>query len=222
MLARKALAGFLLAAAACLAADFFPIAVWYGGGKARAPMLESDPASKAEVWRRDLQQIRKLGFNAIRCWIDWASGEPAENTFRFETVDVLLKLAEQEGLKVIIQVYMDSAPDWVGQKYPDSLFVASSGAVMHPESAPGYCNDHPGVRRAELAFYTALAQRAGKSPAFLGWDLWSEPHIINWASANYLLNPEFCYCVHTQARYREWLRKRYGTLDALNADWSAT
>ena len=34
--------------------DVFPMAVWYGGGKARAPMLEADPGAKKEVWRRDL------------------------------------------------------------------------------------------------------------------------------------------------------------------------
>ena len=53
------------------------MAVWYGGGKARAPMLEADPRAKKEEWRRDLKQIKALGFNTVRCWIDWASGEPA-------------------------------------------------------------------------------------------------------------------------------------------------
>jgi beta-galactosidase len=114
---------------------------------------------------------------------------------------------------------MDSAPEWVGRKYPDSLFVSASGEVMHPEAAPGYCVDHPGVRDAELAFYTALAERAAKSPAFLGWDLWSEPHIINWATATYLVNPEFCYCKYSQARFRSWVRKKYGTLQAVNQAW---
>src|SRR5581483_10153763 len=173
--------------------NFFPMSVWYGGGKARAPMLEGDPRGKVEVWRRDLQQIRKLGFNTVRCWIDWASGEPAENQYRLDTIDVILKLAEQEELKVLIQVYMDSAPGWVGRKYPDSLFVSSNGMAIHPESAPGYCRDHPGVRDSELKFYMALAERAGQNPAFLGWDLWSEPHVINWATPTYIEHPEFCF-----------------------------
>ncbi len=198
---------------------FFPMSVWYGGGQARAPMLESDPLSKREIWRHDLQQIHKLGFNTIRCWIDWASGEPREGQYHFETIDVLLKLAEQEGLRAIIQVYMDSAPAWVGVKYPDALFVSSNGMAIHPESAPGYCLDHDGVRQAELRFYTALAERAKQSRAFLGWDLWSEPHVINWATPTYIENPEFCFCKYTIARFRRWLEKKYGSLEALNRAW---
>ena len=64
------------------------------------------------------------------------------------------------------------------------FFVSSNGMAIHPESAPGYCRDNPGVHEAELKFYTSLAEDAKKSPAFLGWDLWSEPHVINWANAD--------------------------------------
>ncbi len=215
----KLVAGLLLLGAALAAEDFFPMAVWYGGGKARAPMLEPDPRAKQEAWRRDLRQIKSLGFNAIRCWMDWASGEPSEGQYRFDTVEVLLEVAAQEGLKVIIQVYMDAAPDWVGRKYPEARFVAASGQVMHSESAPGYCTDHAGVRNAVLDFYAALARRASRSPAFLGWDLWSEPHVINWATASYMPNAEFCYCPSSVGRFRGWLQKKYGTLQALNRAW---
>ena len=199
--------------------DVFPMAVWYGGGKARAPMLEADPGAKKEVWRRDLKQIKALGFNTVRCWIDWASGEPAPGLYRLDTLDVLLSLAEEEGLKVVVQVYMDSAPEWVGRQFPDSFFVSSNGQAIRPESSPGYCLDHPGVWKADLAFYEAVARRAGASPAFLGFDLWSEPHVINWANPTYIPNPEFCFCRNTVARFREWLKKKYGTLGALNAAW---
>src|SRR6476660_2767640 len=127
------------------AENFFPVSVWYGGGKARAPMLERNPGSKVDAWRKDLIQVKKLGFNTVRCWIDWASGEPDEGQYRFETIDTILKLAEEQHLKVIVQVYMDSAPAWVGRKFPDALFVSSNGMAIHPESAPGYCRDNPGV-----------------------------------------------------------------------------
>jgi beta-galactosidase len=220
----RALAALLLcsasaASAAAADSEVFPMAVWYGGGKARAPMLEANPRAKKEEWRRDLRQIKALGFNTVRCWTSWASGEPSPGEYRLDTLDVLLSLAEEEGLKVVVQVYMDSAPEWVGRRYPDSLFVSSNGQAIRPESSPGYCLDHPGVRRADLAFYEAVARRAGASPAFLGFDLWSEPHVINWANPTYIQNPEFCFCPHTVARFREWLKKKHDTLDALNASW---
>lgn len=198
---------------------FFPMAVWYGGGKARAPMLEPDARAKKEVWRKDVAAIKALGFNTLRAWIDWASGEPSERAYQFDTLDVLLELAEEEGLKLVLQVYMDSAPSWVGKKYPDSLFVSSNGQSIQPESSPGYCRDHPGVREADVAFYAALARRASASPAFLGWDLWSEPHVINWANPTYIQNPEFCFCPYTKRRFRSWLERKYETLDALNKAW---
>lgn len=209
----------LLAAPAADTLRFFPMAVWYGGGKARAPMLEGDARAKKEIWRKDVRKIKALGFNTVRAWIDWASGQPAEGTYDFETLDVLLELAEEEELKLVLQVYMDSAPQWVGEKYPDSLFVSSSGQAIRPESSPGYCRDHPGVRAADNAFYAALAERARQSPAFVGWDLWSEPHVINWANPTWIPNPEFCYCPYTLRRFRGWLQEKYGSIDTLNAAW---
>jgi beta-galactosidase len=198
---------------------FFPMAVWYGGGKARAPMLERDARSKKEIWRKDVQQIKALGFNTVRAWIDWASGQPAEGQYDLETLDVLLELAEEEGLRLVLQVYMDSAPQWVGERYPDSLFVSSNGQAIQPESSPGYCRDHPGVRAADTAFYASLARRASRSPAFLGWDLWSEPHVINWANPTWIPTPEFCFCPNTKRRFRGWLQQKYGSIDKLNDAW---
>ena len=55
--------------------------------------------------------------------------------------------ASNRGLKVIIQIYLDSAPDWVGVKYPDGPFVDRSGTVIQSQSAPGFCIDHAGVRQ---------------------------------------------------------------------------
>jgi beta-galactosidase len=182
-------------------------------------MLERDARKKKEIWRRDIRQIKALGFNTVRAWIDWASGQPIEGGYTFETLDVLLELAEEEGLKLVLQVYMDSAPAWIGRKYPDSLFVSSNGQAIKPESSPGYCRDHPDVRKLDNAFYAALAERARRSPAFVGWDLWSEPHVINWANPTWIPNPEFCYCPNTLRRFRGWLRKKYGSIDALNAAW---
>ncbi|MGC4049617.1 MAG: beta-galactosidase [Paludibaculum sp.] len=182
-------------------------------------MLESGARARKEVWRQDVRQIRAQGFNALRAWIDWATGEPEEKKYNFETLDVLLELAQEEGLHLLVQVYMDSAPQWLGDKYPGARFVSAGGQVIQPETSPGYCRDHAGVRAADRAFYTALANHLKRSPAFLGFDLWSEPHVINWATPVFIDKPEFCYCPNSLARFRDWLQHKYGSLDRLNAAW---
>ncbi len=199
--------------------DFFPVAVWYGGGKARAPRLERVDRTSAERWGRDLDQIKSVGFNSLKCWLDWATAEPKPNAFHFEHLDLLLRLAEARGLRVIVQVYLDSAPDWVGARYPSAQFVDRSGTAIKSQAAPGFCIDHPGVRAEIVKFLEALSRQANRSPALYGWDVWSEPHVINWADFPYLPNAEFCFCPNSQARFRHWLTAKYKTLDALNTAW---
>ncbi|HEV2492265.1 MAG TPA: beta-galactosidase [Terriglobia bacterium] len=201
------------------ASGFFPMAVWYGGGKARAPMLERLDKTSAERWGRDLDQIKAVGFNTVKCWVDWATAEPKPGEFHFENLDLLLRLAQARGLSVIVQIYLDSAPDWVGRRYPDGRFVDRSGAVIDSEAAPGFCIDHQGVRAEIVKFLEALSRDANRSTALYGWDVWSEPHVINWAEFPYLTHPEFCFCPSSQARFRKWLEGRYKTIDALNAAW---
>jgi beta-galactosidase len=199
--------------------DFFPFSVWYVGGKARAPMVSEITPTSRQEWRSDLQQIKDLGFNTVRTWVEWARSEPRHGEYDFENLRMLFELAQEVGLRVFIQVYVDSAPDWVGRMYPHTRFVTQSGYAVPPQSAPGYCTDNPEIAGLVYGFYSQVAKVAAEYPHFYGWDLWSEPHIINWAGLDYLTNPQYCYCHGTMARFREWLRRKYGALEVFNQAW---
>lgn len=200
-------------------AGFFPFSVWYSGGKARAPML-SQITSKSEVeWRNDLQQIKDLGFNTVRTWVEWAACEPERGRYNFANLHLLMRLANEVGLKVFIQMYVDSAPDWVAHDFPHALFEAQSGDKVFPQAAPGACTDNHDVAETVLNFYTETAKVASSYPNFFGWDLWSEPHIINWATLDYIPNVQFCFCPGTRTKFRNWLEKKYGSIDELNTAW---
>jgi len=200
-------------------AGFFPFSVWYSGGKARAPMLSVIDNNSEEEWRRDLQQIKSLGFNTVRTWVEWAACEPVRGEYNFGNLRLLMRLAEEVGLRVFIQIYVDSAPDWVAEEFPHALFEAQSGDKVFPQAAPGACTDNHDVEEAVLGFYTETARVASEYPSLYGWDLWSEPHIINWASLDYIPNVQFCFCPGTRARFRNWLQNKYGTIEALNRSW---
>ena len=188
---------------------------------ARADGLGIGPASERE-WREDLQKIKGLGFNTVRTWVEWSAGEPREGQYHLENLDLMLRLADAAGLKVIVQVYVDSAPEWVGRKYPDGRFVSQDGTAIASQAAPGYCVDHPGVRAAIEGFFKEVARHASKSPAFHAYDVWSEPAVMNWAQPAYLLNAQFCYCPHSMARFRQWLQHKHGSIEALNRAWYRT
>jgi beta-galactosidase len=202
--------------------EFFPVAVWYSGGKARAPMLEKVTDESARTWKEDLQKIKGLGFNTVRTWVEWNVGEPREGEYHLENLDLLLRLADSEGLKVMVQVYVDSAPEWVGAKIPEGRYSAQDGQPIPSQAAPGFCFDNQNVKQAELGFFEEVARHAQTSPAFWGWDLWSEPAALNWARIGYKAEPMFCYCPASQERFREWLKKKYGGLDSLNQAWHRT
>jgi beta-galactosidase len=204
------------------ATPFFPVAVWYSGGKARAPMLETITPDSPRLWKDDLLKIKQLGFNTVRTWVEWSVAEPEEGKYQLENFDLLLRLANEVGLKAIVQVYVDSAPEWVGEKYPDGRYTAQDALPIPSQAAPGYCFDHRGVRRAVLDFFQEVARHAAASTAFYGWDLWSEPAALNWARIGYKSEPMFCYCPSSQERFREWLKTKYQTLDRLNAAWHRT
>ena len=73
--------------------------------------------------------------------------------------------------------------------------------------------DHPGVRADLGAFIGAVATAAARYPAFYAIDVWRNPGVSSDTAT------EFCYCPHTEARFRDALQRRYRTLPALNAAW---
>ncbi|HTH03411.1 MAG TPA: beta-galactosidase [Vicinamibacterales bacterium] len=199
---------------------FVPIGVWYAGGTTRAPMVSRNPAAERDRWRRDLVSIKSLGFNSVKTWVDWASAEPERGRYRFDALEQLLTLSDEVGLKVILQIYTDAAPEWLGKRYPDSSFVTDQGARIGSQASPGYCLDHGGVRADMIAFIGAASTAAARHSSFYGVDVWSEPHVVNWVWFN--TPAEFCFCANTQARFRDWLKRKYQSLDAINAAWYRT
>ncbi|NLJ61561.1 MAG: cellulase family glycosylhydrolase [Firmicutes bacterium] len=202
---------------------YFPMAVWYGGGKTRATMIRHPKAGAGDEWQRDLRRIKDCGFNTVKIWVDWAASEPAPGEYCYEAQDLIMEIARELGLRVIIQLYLDSAPDWLFNFYPDSRYISAGGDAIDSQGSPGYCYDHPGIKTKAEAFMQDAAKHFRDREELIGWDLWSEPHIVQWAYFDYLPQPAvFCYCHYTVQRFRDWLKAKYGSIEALNTAWYRT
>ena len=214
MRALLAIAGLLLVGIPAVsqgpAGAFVPVAVWYGGGAVRPPHAPRDPGPERDRWRSDLETIHSAGFNSVRNWIAWADAEPVKGQYRFDFVDQMFGLARGAGLRVILQTFIGSAPAWIPDRYPD--------AVRLP--AGGFCLDHPGVREDMRAFVAATATRAANAPAFFALDIADVPPSPSGSRSD--SDPPFCACAHSLARFREWLQRRYKSIDALRSAWHIT
>src|SRR5690242_17251327 len=174
-------------------------------------------------WARDHQTAARLGMNTFRHWFMWGSIETAPGKYDWRDYDRMMDLAAQNGIKVIVAELVTSAPEWAFRKYPHARYVASDGSVADSaiggSSAtggfPGLCLDNPEVREAAGKFLTALVERYRNHPALLGYDLWNE-NTFNGGSANRM----YCYCEATRRKLREWLRRRYGSLEQVGRVWN--
>jgi len=203
--------------------NFFPISVWYGEGKARAPMMPRFKTENSIMAKRDIEAIKDLGFNTIRTWVDWAGTEPKKDIWNFETIDDVLAISKENDLKVVVQIYTDSAPNWLINAFPDGRFISQGDNKLYSQASPGFCLDNPGVRKEAEKFLISLAAHVKDHKAFYAWDVWSEPHVVQWSWLDYLINPVwFCYCKCSKERFRKWLKKKYHDINNLNIAWYRT
>jgi beta-galactosidase len=85
------------------------------------------PTPEQEDWESDLANIRSNGFRDIKLWVQWRWTHRAEDEFYFADTDRLMDLAQQNGLRVTINVVFDIAPKWFLDQYPESAMVLANG-----------------------------------------------------------------------------------------------
>ena len=179
------------------------------------------PFPTSARWRDDLEHIARIGFDTIYLSVTWAWVECEPQQYRFDDYDTLLELAGSQGLKVVLNLFVELQPTWIHRLYPESSMIDHMGrrvvssqlSYFHYGLSPGCCTDDPQIRAHATKFMQAVAARYAHSPHLRLWDCWNEMRWMTQADGH------VCYCPHTVRRYRTWLARRYGSLQALNDSW---
>jgi beta-galactosidase len=160
-------------------------------------------------WEKDFHEMQELDFNAVRMGeFAWAAYEPVEGRFEFAWMDRAIALANRCRIQVILGTPTASVPPWLRQRHRDVLGGSEKGPFTYG-GRKGYCTNSPAYLRACARITGALAGHYGRHPGVIGWQLDNEPGI-----------PFLCYDANCQRAFRAWLRRRYGTLEALNRTWN--
>ncbi len=184
------------------------------------------PTPEPEDWETDMANIRKNGFRDVKLWVQWRWTHRDEDEFYFADTDRLMDLAQENGLRVTINVVFDIAPKWFLDKYPESAMVMAngrsveSGAVCYRQIGgfPGPCYNHKEAFDARMKFLAKTVERYRSHPAMYMWDVWNEPEQCSpyRAPAKETL---VCFCPACRSRFEKYVEKKYGTIEKLNKVW---
>lgn len=181
-------------------------------------------------WEKDFSNMKACGMDTVRVHATWGTIEPEEGKFDFTYYDHILKTAVKHDLKVIFTLYLVCTPEWVYEKHPDSRYVSAAGTVWTPHQQsdaatggwPGLCLDSEAHRKTIENFIKAFTEHYKGNSDIIAFDVFHEP--TEEPSQQYYQNEwrelVYCYCEHSKAKFRQWLKEKYGDLETLNKVWT--
>ena len=160
-----------------------------------------------DILKEDIRLMKLSGCNLMSVGIfAWTALEPEEGVYDFDWLEDVLDNLHAAGISVFLATPSGARPAWMSQKYPEVLRVRADGGRNLHGARHNHCFTSPVYRDFVRKINAALARRFGRHPAVVGW------HISNEFSGD-------CHCELCQAAFRDFLKKEYGTLDALNRAW---
>jgi beta-galactosidase len=154
--------------------------------------------------------MHEAGVNLVTVGVfSWARLEPEPGRYEFDWLDRVLDLLAENGIFADLATATASPPPWLARLHPESLPVTRDGVTLWPGARQHYCPSSHEYARAAAALVERLAERYGDHRALALW------HVNN----EYGCHVSACYCDRSAEHFREWLRERHGSLDALNEAW---
>ncbi|MDR1092983.1 MAG: beta-galactosidase [Clostridiales bacterium] len=161
-----------------------------------------------EQWDQDIALMARTGVKAVRiAEFAWSRLEPREGEFDFAWLDDVVDRLSGNGLKIILCTPTNSAPVWLYRRYGETLQVERTGRRADTGIRGHRCLSSPVFRRFAGRIVGLLAERYGRRPALIGWQIDNE------------LEANHCNCPHCAAGFRAFLREKYGEIGALNRAW---
>jgi beta-galactosidase len=159
-------------------------------------------------WERDFRNMAEMGFEFTHfAEFAWAQLEPEEGKYDFRWLDRALQLADKYHLKVIMCTSTATPPVWLVRSHPEVLETDENGRQMDHGGRQHASFSSSYYRQYSLKMIEQLAHHYGKDPRVIGWQLDNEPRRF------------LDYGKGVPQRFRDWLKSKYKTLDALNEAW---
>ena len=162
---------------------------------------------------KSFQTMKACGMNTVVVWPAAFYWEEKTEGYPFNTGRKLLKLAEQYGLGIIMELagqlsVFEYIPDWAMKEeyHPIKL----GGEREYGQDSFGFLNYfHPEVKQLICEHYRKAALAYKDCSALIGYDIFNETMFRSFDG-------------YTLEAFRTWLCEKYQTIDRLNEVWERT
>jgi len=172
------------------------------------------PTPLQDEWPQDLPNCRRLGFAFVQARIFWRWYEREEDCYVWEDLDAFMEAAREHGCKVVFQINLENAPEYIFQKY-DGYRIDLRGNKIYPNCNAAFyvggwipCFDNPKVMERGLRFVEKLVERYKNDETLAFYHAWNEPRSRPLGE---------CTCQHSIESYRQFLKDKFVTIGKLNA-----
>ncbi len=159
----------------------------------------------------DIALMQAAGMNIMRVGeFAWSRMEPQEGVYDFDWLHLAVDALTDAGIAVVMGTPTCTPPVWLTERYPECLVVNHAGARATHGARVHACPNSPVYREHVRRIVTRLAEEFGRNPGIVGWQIDNEL---------YPYRERGCCCPVCHRNFHDWLRARFGTVEALNAAW---
>jgi beta-galactosidase len=159
-------------------------------------------------WDADLELMEQAHIGFVRiAEFAWSTLEPSEGHYDLDWVDRSIRAAEKHHIAVVIGTPSAAPPAWLTTKYPQALRTKEDGRKDEHGNRQQFDFSDPEYRRLCREMAEKLAERFGHDPNVIGWQIDNEYRNES-------------YGANTRVQFQDWLHRKYGSLDNLNASWT--
>ncbi|HBF35421.1 TPA: hypothetical protein DDW35_12740 [Candidatus Sumerlaeota bacterium] len=160
--------------------------------------------------QHDPEWMAAAGVTVVRMGeFAWDQIEPRKGQFDFNLFDIAIQRLSKAGIKTILSTPTAAPPRWLTEGHEQWMRVDENGNRMEHGSQQHCCTNNRAFRGKSRAITSALAEHYSGNASVVGWQIDNE----------FGCHFSHCYCPSCLEGFREWLRKKHGTIKKLNEAW---